>query len=102
MSPGPTSRVSVVWKHFGLEMDDSAQRKTRNLYAMQPEVCPWRRHNQFEEPSSHEASFDVRTMSSLWVTRRFRESSFETFVQSAEVKEVPLHSTRAVHQQLTG
>ena len=84
----PTSRVSVVWKHFSLETDDSAQRKPRNLYAMQAEGCPWQRHNQFV-PSSHEASFDIHTMST---TRRLRESSFETFVRSAEVKEVPPHS----------
>ena len=96
----PTSRVSVVWKHFGLETDDSAQRKPHNLYTMQAEGCPWRRHNQsVEEPSSHEASLDVRMMSSLRVTRG---SSFETFLRSAEVKEVPPHSTRAVQQQLTG
>ena len=83
----PTSRVSIVWKHFGLETDDSAQRKPRNLYTMQAEGCPWRRHNQFEEPL-HEASFDVHTMSITW---RLKESSFETFVRSAEVKEVPPH-----------
>ena len=69
---------------------------------MQAEGCPWRRHNHFEEPSLHEASFDVRMMNSLRVTRRLRESSFETFVRSAEVKEVPSHSTCAVQQQLTG
>ena len=47
---------------------------------MQAECCQWWRHNKFEEPSSHEASFDVRMMRSLWVTRRLRESSCETFV----------------------
>ena len=107
----PTSHVFVVWKHFGLEMDDSAQRKPRNLYSMQAEGCPWRRHNQFEEPSSHEASLDVHTMSSLQVTWRLRESSFETFVWSTEVKEVPPHSrcsttvnwlTDTYWKQLTG
>ena len=61
-------------------MDDSAQRKPHNLYAMEAVCCPWWRHNQFEEPSSHEASCDVRTMISLRVTRRLRESSFETFL----------------------
>ena len=35
-----SSRVSVVWKHFGLEKDDSTQRKPRNLYAMQAERLP--------------------------------------------------------------
>ena len=67
---------------------------------MQAEGCPWWRHNQsVEEPSSHEASLDVRMMNSLRVTRG---SSFETFLRSAEVKEVPPYSTRAVQQQLTG
>ena len=88
ISPTSLSRVYVVWKHFGLETD-SAQRKLHNLYAMQAEGRPWRRHNQFEEPSLHEALFDVHMMSVTW---RLRESSFETFVRSAEVKEVPSHS----------
>ena len=85
----PTSCVSIVWKHFGLETDDSAQRKPRNLYAMQAEGCPWQRHNQFEELSSHEVSFDIRTMSSA--SNSETQNSFETFVRSTEVKEVPPH-----------
>ena len=76
--------------------------KGSRTIAMQVEGCPWQRHNQFEEPSSHEASFNVCTMTSLRVIRRLRESSFKTFVRFAEVKEVPPHSTCAVQQPLTG
>ena len=79
-SPGRISNQSCL---RCVEMDNSAQRKLHNLYAMQAVCCPWWRHNQFEEPSSHEASCDVRTMISLRVTRRV---NLKPFFQSAEIR----------------